>query len=194
MKSKSATIIEVDFNKPNDDLGNDETNVLRYEFKDGINKYLTSISCISKSLTDLIQYNNDHRDSTMPYFIKKRSLASDTLSDLSTPTLFDCIKNSHDKTKQVMDDLLKTHHLDALIGPATGAPWCIDKINGDRWTGYGAYGIAAVAGYPSITVPMGFIDELPIGMSFMKLRQHMTKKNWSISRMLLNKLPKLVSL
>lgn len=66
-----------------------------------------------------------------------------------------------------MDDLLKTHHLDALIGPATGAPWCIDKINGDRWTGYGAYGIAAVAGYPSITVPMGFIDELPIGMSFM---------------------------
>ncbi len=167
MKSKGATIIEVDFNKPNDDLGNDETNVLRYEFKDGINKYLASHPVSSKSLTDLIQYNNDHRDSTMPYFMQETFLASDTLSDLSTPAYLTALKNSHDKAKQVMDDLLKTHHLDALIGPATGAPWCIDKINGDRWTGYGAYGIAAVAGYPSITVPMGFIDELPIGMSFM---------------------------
>ena len=53
------------------------------------------------------------------------------------------------------------------MGPATGPSWCIDLVNGDRWTGYGAYGIAAAAGYPSITVPMGYIHHLPIGMSFM---------------------------
>ena len=53
-----------------------------------------------------------------------------------------------------------------LCGPATGTSWCNDLINGDFWTGYGTYTPAAVAGYPSITVPMGFISELPVGLSF----------------------------
>jgi amidase len=63
--------------------------------------------------------------------------------------------------------MLEENKLDALCGPATGASWCIDVINGDHWTGYGAYSPAAVAGYPSITVPMGQINQLPIGISFL---------------------------
>ena len=69
--------------------------------------------------------------------------------------------------RKMIDDLLTEQNLDALCGPATGPSWCIDPVNGDFWTGYGSYGPAALAGYPSITVPMGFVSEIPIGISFL---------------------------
>jgi amidase len=69
--------------------------------------------------------------------------------------------------RSFIDDLLDRKNLDAICGPATGPSWCIDFINGDFWTGYGAYTPAAIAGYPSVTVPMGQVDGLPIGLSFM---------------------------
>jgi amidase len=69
--------------------------------------------------------------------------------------------------RKFIDDLMSKNKLDALCGPATGPAWCIDLINGDHWTGYGAYGAAAVTGYPSVTVPMGMLYELPVGITFM---------------------------
>ena len=74
------------------------------------------------------------------------------------------IKHIHFAT---LDALMSDNKLDALCGPATGLSWCIDFINGDFWTGYGSYGPAAVAGYPSVTVPMGNVNELPVGLSFL---------------------------
>ena len=68
--------------------------------------------------------------------------------------------------KVYIDQLFAQHDLDALCGPATGTAWCIDFINGDSWTGYGSYSPAAIIGYPSITLPMGFVSKLPLGISF----------------------------
>jgi len=61
---------------------------------------------------------------------------------------------------------MQKNNLNALCGPATGASWCVDFVNGDFFSGYGAYGPAATAGYPSITVPMGSVHDLPVGLSF----------------------------
>jgi amidase len=71
-----------------------------------------------------------------------------------------------EKLKTFIDQLFISQDLDVLCGPATGTSWCNDVINGDFWTGYGAYTPAAIIGYPSITVPMGFVGGLPLGLSF----------------------------
>ncbi len=167
MKQAGAEIIEVDFMKPNRELGDDEYKVLKYEFKAGLNKYLSKANLENvKSLDDIIKYNAEHDSTAMPFFDQEILLECKDLGDLKTEEYIKALKGSFDRSKKVIDDLLQTNKLDALMGPATGASWCIDKVNGDHFTGYGAYGIAATAGYPSITVPMGFIHDLPIGMSF----------------------------
>jgi len=168
MKSAGAEIIEVDFIKPNRDLGGDEFTVLKYEFKAGLNNYLAHSSIDSiKTLDDIIRYNETHDSTAMPFFDQETLLECKALGDLNTPAYKKALAGSYDKAKKTIDTLLQKYKLNALIGPATGPSWCIDLVNGDRWTGYGAYGIAAAAGYPSITVPMGYVHELPIGMSFM---------------------------
>lgn len=168
MKVAGAEIIEVDYMKSTQDINDPEFTVLKYEFKDGLNKYLASTTLEGiKTIDDIIKYNETHDSTAMPYFDQETMLACKDLGDLTSKEYTEALKNSHEKAKKAIDDLLTANKLDALIGPATGPSWCIDKVNGDRWTGYGSYGIAAVAGYPSITVPMGYVHELPIGMSFM---------------------------
>lgn len=168
IKSAGAEIIEIDFVKPNRDLGGDEFTVLKYEFKDGLNKYLASAGLDKiKTLDDIIKYNDMNDSTAMPYFDQETLLECKDLGDLNSPAYKKALAGSYDKAKKTIDTLLQKNKLDALMGPATGPSWCIDLVNGDRWTGYGAYGIAAAAGYPSITVPMGYIHHLPIGMSFM---------------------------
>ena len=143
-----------------------EFTVLKYEFKYGLNKYLSTTQGPIKSLEDIIQFNKDNQAKAMPFFQQELLEQCVTLGDLQTKEYLEALKKSHHKAKQVIDELLTKNKLHALIGPATGASWCIDKVNGDHFTGYGAYGIAAVAGYPSITVPMGYIHGLPVGLSF----------------------------
>lgn len=168
MKQAGAEIIEVDFVKPNNELGDAEFQVLKYEFKAGVNKYLAENPIDSiKSLDDIVTYNANHDSLAMPYFDQETLVACQKLGDLNSEEYKTALTKSYDGAQKIINDLIKSHQLHALIGPATGMAWCIDKVNGDRWTGYGAYGIAAAAGYPSITVPMGFVHQLPIGMSFM---------------------------
>jgi amidase len=67
---------------------------------------------------------------------------------------------------------MSEYKLDTVCGPATGPTWCTDLVNGDFFTGYGVYASAAIAGYPHVTVPMGLVFELPIGLSFLGLPYH----------------------
>ncbi len=166
LKSKGATVVEVDFMGPNSKINDPEFLVLKYEFKAGVNKYLASADGPMKTLDDIIRFNKENKEKAMPYFQQELLEQCAILGDLSTKEYVEALKNSHIKAQTEIDLLLKKNNLNALIGPATGASWCIDKVNGDHFTGYGAYGIAAVAGYPSITVPMGFVHELPVGLSF----------------------------
>jgi amidase len=165
MKSKGATLVELEFVKIKD-LGNSEGQLLQYEFKEGLNAYLSKANGKIKSLEELIQFNKDNREKAMPIFSQEILEESQAKGDLKSAKY----KEAYDKItgiRKTIDQLLHEHKLDALCGPATGPSWCIDPVNGDFWTGYGSYGPAAMAGYPSITVPMGLVNEIPIGLSFL---------------------------
>jgi len=165
MKAKGATIVEVDFIKFRS-LGSATGEVLEYEFKDGLNAYLGKANGKVKSLEELIKFNTDNSAKAMPIFQQELLESSQKRGDLKSPGYQEAYAKVTGVRKMI-DDLLTEQNLDALCGPATGPSWCIDPVNGDFWTGYGSYGPAALAGYPSVTVPMGFVSEIPVGISFL---------------------------
>jgi amidase len=165
MTAAGATIVEVEFMDANVKVGGAEYTVLEYEFKDGANKYLAGANSKMKNLQDVIDFNKQNEAKTMPWFKQETLESSQAKGDLNSKEYLDALAKST-SMRGFLTNLMKGQNLDALCGPATGSAWCIDPINGDFWTGYGAYGPAAVSGFPSITLPMGFVSELPIGLSF----------------------------
>lgn len=166
LRDKGAEIVEVEYLAELQKNGDAEFDVLKYEFKDGLNNYLSTSNASVKSLQDVIEFNKSHEQSAMPYFKQEILEASQELGSLSDPSYLVALEKSHLYTQKVLDKLMAANRLDAVCGPANGIPWCIDPLNGDQWTGYGAYSPAAVAGYPSVTVPMGQVDGLPVGLAF----------------------------
>ncbi|MCE2820936.1 MAG: amidase [Saprospiraceae bacterium] len=166
LRDKGAEIVEVEYLAELQKNGDAEFDVLKYEFKDGLNNYLSTSNASVKTLQDVIEFNKSHEQSAMPYFKQEILEASQELGSLSDPAYLVALEKSHLYTQKVLNTLMTDNKLDAVCGPANGIPWCIDPLNGDQWTGYGAYSPAAVAGYPSITVPMGQVDGLPVGLAF----------------------------
>jgi amidase len=166
LRNRGAEIVEVEYLSELQKHGDAEFDVLKYEFKDGLNKYLSTANARVKSLQEVIDFNNAHEQSAMPYFRQEILESSQALGALSDPAYLEALEKSHRHTQNVLNALMSDNKLDAICGPANGIPWCIDPLNGDQWTGYGAYSPAAVAGYPSVTVPMGQIDGLPVGLAF----------------------------
>jgi amidase len=165
LKNAGATIVEVEFVDQYNKLGPSEFEVLKYEFKDGVDRYLSTANAKVKSLQDVINYNKQNEAKAMPYFKQETLDSSQKLGGLESKEYITAVTKST-SIRKFLDDLMKKNNLNALCGPATGASWCVDFVNGDFFSGYGAYGPAAMAGYPSITVPMGSINQLPIGLSF----------------------------
>jgi amidase len=165
MEQAGATIVEVEFMSKTSEFGKAEFEMMEFEFKEGLNKYLSTSNSRMKSLKDIIQFNRQNESAAMPYFKQEILESSELKGDLNSKAYLDAIAYL-DKLRTFIDQLFVTNKLDALCGPATGTAWCNDVINGDFWTGYGAYTPAAITGYPSITVPMGFVSELPLGLSF----------------------------
>lgn len=165
LKNAGATIVEVEFIAEYNKLGGSEFEVLKYEFKDGVNKYLSTANTNVKSLEDVISFNKQNEPKAMPYFKQEILDSCQKLGGLETKEYKEAVSKSTGMRK-FLDDLMQKNNLNALCGPATGASWCVDFVNGDFFSGYGAYGPAAMAGYPSITVPMGSVNDLPIGLSF----------------------------
>jgi len=166
MEQAGATIVEVEFMAETAKFGKAEFERLEYEFKDGLNKYLATSNSKIKSLKELIEFNRQNESAVMPWFKQEILESSEKKGDLSSKEYLAANRQLQQLTTFI-DQLFGSQKLDALCGPATGSAWCNDPINGDFWTGYGAYTPAAITGYPSITVPMGFVDALPVGMSFM---------------------------
>jgi amidase len=165
IKSAGAEIIEVELMKKTDTNGA-EYKVLKYEFKDGVNKYLAKANAKVKSLEEVIKFNKDNEAKAMPYFKQEILEASQALGGLDSKEYKEAVHNLLTITRGAIDGLFKEHKLDAICGPANGPSWCTDLVNGDYSTGYGTYSPAAMAGYPSITIPMGLVSELPIGLAF----------------------------
>jgi amidase len=145
-----------------------EQEVMLYEFKDGINRYLTRLPSASpaRTLKDLIAYNEKNRAREMPFFAQELFIQSEAKGPLTDAAYLkaraDCVRLSR---QDGIDALLAKHKLDAIVTLTSGPSWFIDHVNGDRDTG-GCTTPAAVAGYPHITVPAGFYSGLPIGLSF----------------------------
>jgi amidase len=164
MRSKGATIVEVDLLEKIKIEGAEFT-LLQYEFKDGLNRYLANSKAAVHSLKELIAFNTEHAEKVMPFFgqeILERSQERAGLDDKVYKEALQKITG----VREIIDKVLKAENLDALCGPTNGPAWCTDLINGDHFTGYGMYSPAAMAGYPHITVPMGYVHDLPVGITF----------------------------
>jgi amidase len=166
MEQAGATIVEVEFMDKTAEFGKAEFERLEFEFKDGLNKYLAASNSKIKSLKELIAFNIQNESAVMPWFKQELLESSEKMGDLTSKAYLSANLRL-EQLKSFLDELFVKQELDALCGPATGSAWCNDTINGDHWTGYGAYTPAAITGYPSITVPMGFVDTLPVGLSFL---------------------------
>ncbi|MEO6104639.1 MAG: amidase [Pseudoxanthomonas sp.] len=144
-----------------------EFEVLLYEFKDGLNTYLAKSGSANKSLDALIAWNKAHAADAMPIFgqeIFEQAQGKGPLTDAA-------YRKSRDDARRLAGAqgllaALDKDNLDALIAPSMAPAWPTDPVLGDHFLGAG-YGIAAVAGTPSITVPMGDVRGLPIGLAFL---------------------------
>ncbi|WP_317175188.1 amidase family protein [Hymenobacter qilianensis] len=166
LKSQGATIVEVDVLKQINPLGEAEYDVLLYEFKDGVNKYLATANAKVKTLADVIAFNKQNEPKAMPFFKQEILEASEKLGDLSTPKYLEARRKSYAGARQILSSTLRNNRLAAIIGITNSPAPAIDLINGDSWPGPGFSSPAAMAGYPHITVPMGQAHGLPVGLSF----------------------------
>ena len=145
-----------------------EYTVLLYEFKHGLNAYLEALGPDApvRSLAEAIAFNDTHKDKVMPYFGQEHFLKAQAKGPLSDTAYRDALALNQRLTRaEGIDAALKKHKLDALVAPSNGPAWTTDPINGDRYLGSSS-SPAAVAGYPNITVPAGYVKGLPVGISF----------------------------
>jgi amidase len=166
LKKAGATVVEVEVMKQMEAIGDSEFEVLQYEFKDGLNRYLAGANAKMKSLKDVIRFNEQHADKAMPYFKQEILESSEKKGDLNSQEYRDALQKNLRVARGTIDQVLKEHRLDAISGPSYGPAWCTDVVNGDHFSGYGLSTPAAVAGYPHISVPLGMVHGLPIGWSF----------------------------
>lgn len=166
IKDCGAEVVEVDFLELMKGIGSDEYTVLLYEFKDGLNRYLSNAKGKVKSLEELIAYNEQHRESAMPIFGQNILAESQSKGGLTDEAYLKALKNVVNTSRGAIDDTIKKFGLHAICGPSYGPAGCTDHVNGNYSTGYGFSGPAAMAGYPHITVPCGFVSGLPVGLSF----------------------------
>ncbi|MBI4889907.1 MAG: amidase [Acidobacteria bacterium] len=149
-------------------LGDPEFEVMLYEYKADLNAYLATQppSAPVRSIEQLIAFNDKQKDRELKWFgqeILHLALAKGPLTDQKyLDARRQCLQLSRDEG---IDAVLRKHRLDAIVTLTNGPAWFIDWVNGDYDTG-GCSTVAAVAGYPHITVPAGFVDGLPIGLSF----------------------------
>jgi len=142
--------------------------VLLYEFKADLNKYLAGLgpSTPVKRLEEIIAFNEAHHDLELKYFGQERMLAAQEKGPLTEQEYLESLeKATRFAGPEGIDAIMNEHRLDALAAPTGSPPWPIDLVNGDHYMG-GSSSPAAIAGYPNISVPAGYVFGLPIGISF----------------------------
>jgi len=148
------------------DLWDAEDEVLNYEFKADLNAYLQSSGAPVESLADVIRFNAENAEKVMPFFGQETMEAAQEKGPLSDPQYLYALAESKRISQTAIDTALSENSLDAIVAPANSAAWLTDHVNGDTTFGLSSSSYAAVSGYPSVTVPAGFVHGLPIGVSF----------------------------
>jgi amidase len=142
--------------------------LMLYEFKAGIAAYLASVGATTtlRTLADLIAFNEANAEREMPYFGQEVFLAAQEKGPLSDSAYLEARDTALRLARQQgIDRTMDEHRLDAIIGPTGGPAWLTDLVNGDHFSG-GSSSPAAIAGYPNISLPMGYVHGLPVGLSF----------------------------
>ena len=165
LKSQGATIVEVELMKKTSEAGPAELTVFKYEFKDGVNHYLSMANAKVKSLAEVIAFNKQNETTAMPFFKQEILEMCEEKKGLDSKEYTDALKKTL-QSRSIIDDMMQHEKLDAIAGTSIGLACCIDLINGDYDTGFYFCPPAAMAGYPHITVPMGTVHDLPAGFSF----------------------------
>ena len=170
MKQLGAVIIDPADVPNSDKYIETEREVLHYEFKADLSKYLKALPAEARvhSLEDVIGFNEENKERVMPYFGQERMVTAQERGSLRTKKYRAALAKNHRYSRRDgIDAAMRKHKLDALIGPSGGPAWVIDLLNGDstNWDMKSTLP-PAVAGYPHITVPAGYIFGLPVGISF----------------------------
>ncbi len=166
---KAQGAILVDTEVPNiGKYGDSETEVLLYEFKADLAAYLKEYAPHApvSNMADVIAFNQKNRQQELPYFGQEYLERAQAKGDLDTPAYREALANNQRYSRaEGIDQVMREHQLDALVAPTGGPAWLTDFINGDHFGGSFS-SPAAVAGYPHITVPAGYVHGLPVGLSF----------------------------
>lgn len=168
MKQAGAIIIDPAEIETTGKFDDTELEVLLYEFKADLNKYLSVLGAGAPvhSLKEIIDFNERNREREMPYFGQELFIRAEAKGPLTSKEYRDALsKNLRLSRTEGIDAVMMKHRLDALVAPTGGPPWTTDLINGDHFSGASSTP-AAVAGYPNINVPAGYIYGLPVGISF----------------------------
>jgi amidase len=166
LKEAGAEIIEFEFGT-NRKMGQPEYQVLLYEFKADLNKYLQSHpNCKPKSMADLIEFDKANSPSEMPWFGQDIFEEAEKKGGLEEKEYLNVLAESKKLSQaEGIDAEMAKLKLDCILAPTNGPAWTIDWVNGDHFSG-GSSSPAAISGYPNITVPAGFVSGLPVGISF----------------------------
>jgi amidase len=168
LKKEGAILVDPANIETSGKFGDTEFTVLLYELKADLNAYLTRLgpNAPVKTLKEIIDFNEKNREKEMPYFGQDTFIRAEEKGPLSSQEYLDALAKNHQLArKEGIDETMDKNNVDALVAPTGGPAWIVDHVNGDYFGG-GSSSAAAVAGYPNITVPAGFISGLPVGISF----------------------------
>jgi len=167
MKRQGAVFVDPADLESHGKFDDTEFTVLLYELKADLNAYLASRpDAPVHSLKDIIAFNERNKSEEMPYFAQDIFLKAEAKGPLSSKEYLDALEANHRLSRaEGIDGVMDKFHLDAIMAPTGSPAWLTDLVNGDH-SGGGSSNAAAVAGYPDITVPAGFIAGLPVGVSF----------------------------
>jgi amidase len=150
-----------------DEYGAAEGTVLNYDFKHDLDAYLAALGPDApvKSLQEVIDFNRAHADQELRYFGQETMIEAQASGPLTDRKYVDALAKARRLSRLGIDSLMQAKHLDAIVAPTGSPAWTIDLVNGDHFLGASS-SLAAVSGYPSITVPAGYAFGLPVGISF----------------------------
>ena len=168
MKRQGALMVDPADLGTMDQLADSELQVLLYELRADLNSYLAALGPDAPvhSLREIIEFNERNREKEMPYFGQDLFIKAEAKGSLREKEYLEALEKNHRLTrKEGIDAVMEKFQLDALVAPSGGPAWLTDLVDGDHDSG-GSSTPAAVAGYPNINVPVGFVFGLPVGISF----------------------------